>query len=358
MPPPPDDGLLLEVTANGICGSDLHFVERVPQAPLVLGHEIVGRIVAFGPNHPRTDAEDTELHEGDVIALFPWVPCHSCWGCRRFGPGATTCSQAFVYGVPTEELGLPAQRTTDVPALTGGFGRHVAVVGGTYFWKVPPDLPSSVASLLDPLAVAVRAVDLAKTPTGTWDDVLAPDSTAVVLGGGAIGLLSALVLRNLGVGKVVLSGSRTGRLAAAADIGVDTVLDRAATTAPQRRANVLDMTGGRGADLVIDAANTPDAFGEALGMVRRLGTVIEVGNIISGESTVSIDPARDICQRNIRLLGVSFNPPRSYTEAMALLRQHHDLPLSRLVTDEYSFDQLDLALSALSGDGVKVTLTA
>jgi threonine dehydrogenase-like Zn-dependent dehydrogenase len=93
-------------------------------------------------------------------------------------------------------------------------------------------------------------------------------------------------------------------------------------------------------------------------MVRRLGTVIEVGNIVSGESGVSVDPARDICQRNVRLLGVSFNPPRSYAEAMALLRKHDVLPFAKLITGEYSFDQLDLAFRALSGDGVKVTLTA
>lgn len=357
-PAPPDAGLIIEVTANGICGSDLHFAGHTPRAPLVLGHEIVGTVSAFGPNHPRTDAEDSPLAEGDSVALFPWVPCHVCWACRRFGPGATTCSQAFVYGVPTEELGLPPQEMSTVPAPTGGFSRHVAVRAGTYLWKVPGHLPARIASLLDPLAVAVRTVDLARTPTGTWDEVLVPDSTAVVLGAGAVGLLTALVLRRIGIGTVVVSGSRPGRLSAAADIGADTVLDRNDTTTAQRRAAVLEMTSGRGADLVVDAANSPEAFEEALGMVRRLGTVIEVGNIVSGDHSVPVDPARDICQRNIRLLGVSFNPPRSYAEAMALLRRHDDIPFDRLITGEYSFDQISLALSALTGDEVKVTLTA
>ena len=360
LPEPPDEGLLLEVEANGICGSDLHFVSREPAAPLVLGHEIVGRIVAFGAGHPRTDAGDAPLGEGDTVALFPWVPCHRCWSCRRFGPGAATCEKAFVYGVPLDEIGLAAPRRAsgDSVELTGGFGRHVAVRAGTYLWKVPPHLPAAVASLLDPLAVAVRGVDMTRTATGTWDEVLTPDSTAVVLGAGAVGLLTGLVLRAQGVGTVIVTGSRSARLAAARDIGMDLVIDRDEVGESARRDAVLDLTGGRGADLVIDATNSPAALGEALAMVRRLGTVVELGNIVPDGSTVAVDPARDICQRNVRLLGMSFNPPRSYSEAMALLGRHHDIPFERLITGSYTLDHVAEALRDISSDGVKVVLTA
>jgi len=79
LPAPPAEGLVLEVTANGICGSDRHFVSGEPTAPLVLGHEIVGKIAGFGFGHPRMDAAGKTLREGDTVALFPWVPCLKCW---------------------------------------------------------------------------------------------------------------------------------------------------------------------------------------------------------------------------------------------------------------------------------------
>ncbi|MFF3652512.1 zinc-binding dehydrogenase [Streptomyces sp. NPDC002181] len=357
VPDPPPGGMLLEVTANGICGTDVHFLGLRPTAPLVLGHEIVGRILAFGPGHPGTDADGRPLRTGDRVALFPWLPCGRCWGCRRFGPGATTCTDAFVYGIPPEAIGLPpAAAGHGPPTLTGGFGDHLAVRAGTYLWKVPDGVSDPVASLLDPLAVAVRSVTVARTATGTWDEVLTADSTAVVLGLGAVGLLTGLVLRQAGIGTVIGTGSRPARLAAARDLGFDTVLDTGTLDPAERRAIVLDRTHGRGADLVVDAASGPTAFSEAMSLVRRLGTVVEVGNIVSDGTTVPVDPAADVCQRNVRLLGVSFNPPRSYAEAMALLSRP-DLPLDRLITRTYPRERADEALRALSGDAVKLVLT-
>jgi threonine dehydrogenase-like Zn-dependent dehydrogenase len=361
LPSPPDGGLLLEVTANGICGSDRHFVSANPTVPIVLGHEIVGTITAFGAGHSGHDAAGQPLSEGDTVALFPWVPCLECWGCRRFGPGATTCSNAFVYGVPPEAIGLeplPTTRGDRQPALTGGFGKHVAVQPGTYLWRVPDHVPARVASLLDPLAVAVRGVNLAKTPANVPEEVLTADATAVILGAGAVGLLTGLVLRQLGIGRIVVSGSRANRLNAARDIGMDVVIDTAELGVAGRREAIMELTHGLGADIVIDAANNPAALGEALGMVRRLGTVVEVGNIVPGDAGISIDPAVDICQRNVRLFGMSFNPPRSYSEAMAMLGKHPNIPFERLITHSHSFDHLDLAFRDLAGDAVKVTLTA
>ncbi|PRH80368.1 hypothetical protein C6N75_04575 [Streptomyces solincola] len=354
VPSPPPGGTLLEVTANGICGTDLHFLRQAPTTPLVLGHEIVGRIVAFDEVHPRRDYDGVPLREGDTVALFPWLPCGRCWGCRRFGPGATTCTEGFVYGIPPDFLGLPPLQG-DSPSLTGGYGEHLAARDGTCMWRVPPDMPAPVASLLDPLAVAVRAVDVTRTAAGTWDEVLTPDATAVVLGAGGIGLLTALVLREYGVGTVVVSGSRPRRLAAARLVGADLVLDIHEQRAADRVARVQDLTHGRGADLVIDASNSPAALTEALKMVRRLGTVVEVGNVVASDTTVPVAPATDVCRRNVRLLGVSFDPPRSFSEGMALLKRKR-LPFEELITRTYPFDHVRSAVDDLAGDVVKVVL--
>ncbi|MFD0007851.1 zinc-binding dehydrogenase [Streptomyces sp. NPDC127178] len=351
----PAGGLTLQVLANGICGTDVHFASMAPARPLVLGHEIVGRITATGSGFAGCDAADIPVGVGDTIALFPWVPCGRCWGCQRFGPGATTCSRAFVYGIPPEAIGAPASEAGGSVQLTGGFGRHLLLREGTYFWRVPTGTSPAVASLLDPLAVAVRSVDVTRTPTGTWDEVLTPDATAVVLGLGAVGLLTALVLRRCGIGTLIASGSRPRRLAAAERVGADHVLDTSRLDTGQRRQAILDHTAGRGADLVVDATNSPAALAEAMNCVRRLGTVVEVGNVVPSGSTIPLDPARDVCQTNIKLLGVTFNPPRSYAEAIALLADR-TLPFADLITATYPIRDADAALKALSGDVVKLVL--
>jgi len=264
-----------------------------------------------------------------------------------------------VYGIPPEALGLPPlERAPDSVELTGGFGRHLVVKPGTYCWKIPESMPHEIAALLDPLAVAVRSVDVMKTAPGTWDEVIRPDSTAVVLGAGAIGLLAAMVLRSAGVTNIIMSGSRPSRLSLAKDIAAEHVLDIHEADIDERRRYVLDRTHGRGADLVIDATNQPSALGEALGLVRRLGTVVEVGNIVATGEKLTIDPAQDICQKNVRLLGVAANPPQSYSEAMALLARHDELPFGRLITGRHSFSELPAALADLAGDSVKVMLLA
>jgi threonine dehydrogenase-like Zn-dependent dehydrogenase len=361
LPPPPPGGLLLRVEANGICGTDLHLLGGVPPRPTVLGHEIVGSVVAFGEGAPRRDAGDSPLIEGDRVALFPWLPCGGCWACRRFGPAAATCTRGFVYGIPFQATGAetpsPLEDDANAPALTGGYGSHLVVYPGTYYWRVPDGMSSAVASLLDPLAVAVRAVDMTRTATGTWDEVLTPDSTAVVQGAGPVGLLTVLVLHALGVHQVIVIGARRARLAAAATLGAADVVDVRATGADQRLARVRAMTGGRGADLVIDCSNAPEALVEGVRLSRRLGTVVEVGNMVNAGSEVRLDPATDICQRNIRLLGMSANPPRSYAEAMALLGRA-DLPFASLITDQVPLSEPEAALAALRGDAIKVALVA
>ncbi|NJC73419.1 zinc-binding dehydrogenase [Planosporangium thailandense] len=361
LPPVPVGGLLLRVEANGICGTDLHLLDGAPPRPTVLGHEIVGTVVAFGEGTARLDAGDEPLAEGDRVALFPWIPCGACWACRRFGPAAATCTKGFVYGIPFEATGAggpsPLEDDATAPALTGGYGSHLVVYPGTYYWRVPDSMSSAVASLLDPLAVAVRAVDMTRTATGTWDEVLTPDSTAVVQGAGPVGLLTVLVLRALGVHRIIVTGARPSRLAAAASLGAEEVLDVRATSAADRLARVRAMTAGRGADLVIDCSNAPDALTEGIRLSRRLGTVVEVGNMVNAGSEIRLDPAVDICQRNIRLLGMSANPPRSYAEAMALLGRE-DLPFASLVTDEVPLSEPEAAFAALRGDAIKVVLVA
>ena len=335
------DGLLLKVEAAGVCGTDGHLIEQDPPYPAIMGHEIVGRIVALGAEANRTlNVRGGPVAVGDRLALYPWIMNPRSEGCLRFGPGTcTVTNDSFVYGIPYSMLGLGGReiissRIDEAPHFKGGFAEYVHVFPDTYAWKVPDDMPADVAALLDPLAVAVRTVELAQTLPGVPEEAFNTSARIVVVGAGPIGLLTALVARVMGVERIVVVGARERRLRLCREIAeVEETIDIHATTPAERLARVRDLTGG-GADVVFDCANTPAAFVESLELVRRLGTVVEAGNMVNVGTTVALDPARLICGKHARVIGMSANHPGAFDKAFRLLGRHRRIPFHRMLTHE------------------------
>lgn len=362
VPEPREGALLLRVLAAGLCGTDHHLIASEPPYPMVLGHEICGEIVAFGDRARHRDADDRPVETGDRVVLFPWISCGRCWACVRYGPGAATCPHGFIYGVPFERTGAGERAghpnsVEDFPGLSGGYGEYVYVHPGTAFWKLDPDVPDHVGVLLDPLAVAVRTVEVADSGPDAVGDPLGPDSVALVQGAGPVGLLCVAVLKEAGVGRIILHGSRAARLDLGSRFGADVVVDIRSTDLDERLGRVLGATNGRGADLVLDCTNQPHALGEALRSVRRLGTVVETGNVVNAGETVPLDPAADLCQRSVRLIGMSAIPARSFARARSLLGRHRRIPFSELVTHRFPRHRAMEAIAAMDETAaVKVIL--
>lgn len=136
------------------------------------------------------------------------------------------------------------------------------------------------------------------------------------------------------------------------------MIDVRSTTVEERHAAVMAATSGRGCDLVIDCTNDPAALVEGIRAVRRMGTVIEVGNMVNTGTEVRLDPASDICLKNIRLLGMSVNPPQSYAEAMALLARD-DIDWDGLITARMPLNDPKAALRRLAEpEAIKVVLVS
>ncbi|HET8625801.1 MAG TPA: alcohol dehydrogenase catalytic domain-containing protein [Thermomicrobiales bacterium] len=190
-PAPGPDEVLVAVEAVGLCGSDLHLYtgERPAATPLILGHEIVGRIVAAGTLAPAGRV-------GERVVVEPNIPCGDCTRCAR-GLGRI-CARK-------ESLGL---------TRPGGLAEYVGVPAG-FAWPVPDDLPLADAATIEPAAVAVHAVGRADAPAG---------ATVAVVGCGGVGLLVAQVARVRGY-RVVGVEPHTGRRAAALAAGVARVAD-------------------------------------------------------------------------------------------------------------------------------------
>ncbi len=340
-----DDGMIIKVEAASICGTDLHVFHNKPSVPTILGHEVCGTIVEMGKNaHKTIKCYTGRLKIGDRINLYPWITCGNCTSCLRFGVGACgVCENSFVYGLPYECLGMSGKpvMTSSMetePYIKGGFSEYMYILPGTYVWQVPKDMPSSVASLLDPIAVAMRAVELAWRSPGVLEDVLNPASVALIIGDGQIGALTAGCLRMLGVSKILIAGGRTERLKVAQEISnADCILNYHTQSLEERKEIIGSYTGGAGADVVFQCVGNGRAFRDGIELMRSVGTLVEVGNIAS-TSPIEFDPARDLCSKHATYIGMSVNTPMAFNKAFHMLCKYKELHLEKLLTNRCTLD--------------------
>jgi threonine dehydrogenase-like Zn-dependent dehydrogenase len=244
-PVPRNDDVLVRVSACGICGSDMHAYhghdDRRP-APLILGHEASGKIMSG----PRT---------GERVTLNPLVTCGSCDPCLD------------------GRMHLCAERViVSLPARPGAFAEYVSVPERNLV-HVPDDLDEVHASLAEPIAVAYHAVQLGIARLARPLSSV----TSVVLGGGAIGLSSALCLRLRGGQDVRLAEPHPGRRKTAAKSGPIIAYDPAGPHAPK------DGT----VELVIDAVGSITTRQAAFRMVKAGGVIVHVG-LLPGSDGVDV----------------------------------------------------------------------
>jgi len=236
-PVPGAGEVVVSVHSCGICGSDVHGVESGRAAPgSVLGHEFAGTIVEVGRGAG-------EWRTGQAVAVNPLGSCGACDACRR----------GFPFLCPSPNIGLTAP---------GGFAELVAVPG-SQLHALPDGLDVELGAHVEPLAVALRAVELAG-----WS----PGDDAVVFGVGSIGLSVILALRASGAGRIVAFGRSPGRRAAAARVGADLVLDARETSVTSHVA----ATGDR-VSAVFECSGAQEAVAACTPALAAGGTIVEVG---------------------------------------------------------------------------------
>ena len=270
--PDPDPGpgeVQVRVKACGICGSDIHGWDgssgrRIP--PLVMGHEAAGEVAAVGSNV-------THFRVGDAVTFDSMVSCGQCRFCRRGEPNL--CDDRRVLGVSCGDY-----------RQHGAFAEYV-VVPEHITYAIPKSLPAYRAAMVEPVSVAVHAVE--RTP-------LKIGGTAVVVGSGMIGLLIIQVLRIAGCGRILAVDLDDRRLALARELGADESINGGDEDAVWR---IRDQTGGDGADIAIEAVGNTPAVLTAIECVRKGGTVTLVGNL-----TPQIEfPLQSVVTREINVLG-------------------------------------------------------
>lgn len=354
IPEPMDDSVLIKVEAAAICGSEHGLVEyKEEHEPGVMGHEFCGRVVKIGKNANKSlHVFGGELKIGDRIVVYPHVTCGHCSGCLRFGNGVCgACNDEFFYGGGWDDFEVPEEKSeycSKWPHFKGGFGEYVHVFGATYCWKVPDDMPSEIATLLDPMAVAMRAVEEAMTTMGALDEGISTSTKALIVGAGPIGIMAGMILKTMGVEQLIITDFKNKKQELAKEIaGADVVLNVSDMSVEERIEKISKLTGG-GADVVINSANHPASCIEALQMVRFLGHYVEIGNANSWANPdfrTSINPAAVIFEKNAHVTSVCANSPSTFDRAFRILKRHRELPIHKFIT--HRFEKLEELLPTI-----------
>jgi threonine dehydrogenase-like Zn-dependent dehydrogenase len=247
--------VLVRVLATGICASDAKTYwgarvwgsDQIPayiRTPVVPGHEFVGRVVAMGEG-----AEDKYgLAVGDLAVSEQIVPCWKCRFCQR--GQYWMCQQHDIYGFIQERA-------------EGSWAEYMKFPANALNYKVPSDLKPEHAALVEPLACAIHAVERGEIQLG---DVV------VIAGMGPIGMCMLQIARLKSPGTLIALDLQPRRLALAGELGADLALNPGEEDVVQR---VLDLTGGYGCDVYIEATGASPAVVQGLKMIRRLGTFVE-----------------------------------------------------------------------------------
>ena len=226
---------------------------------------------------------------------------------------------------------------------------------GTRIFRVPDELPDQVAVLTEVMAVTHGLDTAAALPV---PHRLEPGSSVAVIGVGPLGLCHAVKARMLGCGELVVIDHFASRLALAEEFGATLTLPAADEGLADRIEAVRRVTGGRGADVVVDCSGVAETFVEALALVRWGGTVIEAGAFVD-LGAVPVNPNAHICSRNVCVIGIGGETDVAYEPAMtAMAAQLDRLPLERVVTHRYPLDRAEEAIRVSETDAaMKVVLT-
>jgi 5-exo-hydroxycamphor dehydrogenase len=332
--------VLVRLTHGGVCGTDVHFWRgEVPlPGPVVLGHEGVGVVEALGAG-VGTDYAGAPLAVGDRVYWQPVAPCQRCYACTVLGD-VSMCENAFA-GVFGDASGPTAASYCDYATLRAGLP----------FYRVPDDTPSdAVIALGCALPTLLQGLERLGG--------IRPGMSVVVQGCGPVGLAATLLAQLSGAAPLIVIGAPARRLAVARQFGAAHTLDMHDMVDQEERiARVWQLTGGRGADVVIEAAGALPAFGEGLQLVARGGRYLVVG-LWSAPGTVPVEP-RLINNRNLRIIGTALAQPRHLYQALQVVQaQHRHLPLAEMVTHRYRIEDSQQALEAVARlETIKAVIT-
>lgn len=317
-----DDGLL-QIEATGVCGTDIaayNGVNPYYELPCVLGHELVGTVTELGPEA----AARWGIEAGDRVVVEEYLPCGTCWSCLA---GSYQMCRVPRYGGKSVHSG---------PGLYGGFSDYLYMHPQAIVHKVAPQTSAELLQLYIPISNGLDWV------TGVGG--LRPGGTVVIVGPGPHGLACVVGAVEAGAGTVIVTGTEADgpRLEVARALGAHHTLTDDAVD------RIEEITGGRLADVVVNAANSAAALDDALAAAGDRATVVQVG--IAKGGGVGAESLVDAMNRKVLTLrGVRGRPSSAVPPALRLIESGR-YPLERLCTGRFSIEETEKALNAVQAD--------
>ncbi len=318
--------ILVKVEVALTCGTDVKMYRRGhPKVtpPITLGHEFSGIVTESGK------MVNQKFKPGERVSVANSAPCNSCFFCKSRKPNlcehlSETLIGFSVNGAYAEYIRVPAS----------------IVKQNTYV--ISSNVSFEEAALLEPLACAINGIDAANVNLG---------DTVLIIGSGPIGLMHLQLAKLKGASKLIVSDTQAERLKIASNMGADFVIN---ASLEDQVGRVKELTGGLGADVVIEAVGLPQTWELAFQMARKAGTILFFGGC-PADTKISFEAER-IHYEDLTLKGIFHHTPMSVLKAFKLIMsgRFNGKPL---ISEKMPLSELETALLKMSqGKCIKIAV--
>lgn len=248
MPVPRANEVLVELEYCGVCGSDVGYYRngrigrREVTFPYILGHECAGTVI-------ETGAEVSEFSVGDKVVLEPGLGCGHCEYCM-----------SGRYNL------CPDMKFMATPPYHGAFRNYISYPARGCF-KLPDSISTMEAAMIEPLAVGMQAAKRGEVSN---------EKTVLITGAGCIGLMTLLACKARNAQKIIISDVLPNRLEKALALGANDAIN---VRNEDIEARVMELTGGKGADVVMETAGRPETASQTISLLKPGGIIVQVGTI-------------------------------------------------------------------------------
>ncbi len=316
--------VLVEVHAAGLCGTDVHIKSNHSfyTPPVVLGHEYSGIVIDIGVGVDN-------IKVGDRVVSPATAFCGQCYHCKTGHVNRCTHDHKHILGVSL---------------ANGAFAKHLAVPE-FIIHKIPDSLSLEEAALAEPAACVVHCV-AERTP-------ISPGDVVVVQGPGTMGLIATQVAKAMGAGQVIVTGitSDEWRFKIARSVGADHTID--VLTNPDPVHTVRELSGGLGADVVIECSGSAAARRQSLELVKLTGHVSLLGTQ-GTDTTLYLD---HMVEKELTMIGSWGTIPSTWVLTLRMMAKGQ-IDVNPLITHRLSLDEWEKAFELMeSQKAIKVLFT-
>lgn len=319
--------VLLKTSYSEVCGTDVHLQKKqlagVPY-PIIPGHvstgvieEMIGDIL---------DVDGIPLRIGDKVTFLDvHETCNACWYCL-VAKETTRCPKRKVYGI-----------TYSVEdGLLGGWSQYIYLKPGVKIIKLPDELdPKTFMAAGCGLPTSIHGVERANIKLGDM---------VVVQGSGPVGLMATVLAKLSGAFTVIVIGAPDHRLSIATEFGADHIISIEKLNADERQAKILELTSGRGADVLIECTGVPQAVKEGMNLCRDGGTYVVVGQYTDA-GDIQVNPHNEINKKHLTIKGSWGSDFSHFHLAVRFMAKFHDkYPWDKIISREYSLEETAQAL--------------